>query len=44
MSEPGEITSSDHIPIILRLSTKPFMTETPLIYKTNKANWDLFKR
>ena len=43
ISEPGEITTSDHIPIIFRLSTKPFITETPTIYKTNKANWEQFK-
>ncbi len=43
ISEPGEITTSDHISIIFGLSTKPFITETPLIYKTNKANWELFK-
>ncbi len=41
--EPGNITSSDHIPIIFRLSTKPFIIDTPPIYKTNKANWDKFK-
>ena len=42
-AESGEITTSDHVPIILKLSTKPFIKETPLIYKTNKANWELFK-
>ena len=36
--EPGEISTSVHIPIILRLSTKPFITETPFKYKTSKAN------
>ena len=43
ISEPGEITTSDHIPIIFRLSTKPFTIETPLFYNTKKANWELFK-
>lgn len=43
LSEPGEITTSDHLPMILRLSTQPFIVETPPTYKTNKANWELFK-
>ena len=43
ITEPGELTTSDHIPIILILSTKPFITETPLTYKTNKAKWELVK-
>ena len=42
-SEPGEITTSDHIPIIFKLSTKPFIIETPTIYKINQANWEQFK-
>lgn len=43
ISEPGEITNSDHIPIILRLSTKPFISDTPKIYKTKNADWEIFK-
>ncbi len=44
LSEPGEITTSDHIPIILRFSTTPFVIETPPIYKTKtKQNWGLFR-
>ena len=41
--EPGEISTSDHILIIFRLSTKSFINETPLTYKINKANWESFK-
>ncbi len=40
--EPGDITISDHLPVILKLSTTPFIIEKQKIYKTNKANWDLF--
>ncbi len=41
--EPGEITTSDHLPIILKLTTIPFITEKPMVYKTSKVNWDLFQ-
>ncbi len=43
ISEPGEITTSDHIATILRLSTQPFIVKMPLTYKTNKTNWELFR-
>ena len=43
ITEPGELTTSDHIPIILILSTKPFITETPLTYKT-KQNGNFSKK
>ncbi len=42
-SEPGEIPTSDHIRIIFRLSTKPFITETLTIYKTSKETCEHFK-
>lgn len=42
-SEPGEITTSDHIPIIFRLSTKPIKIETLNNYKADKANRESFK-
>lgn len=41
--EAGELTTSDHLPIIFRLSTKPFLIEKPKTYITQKADWDLFK-
>ncbi len=44
ISEPGEITTSDHLPIIFKLSTIPFVTEKPKVYNTNKADWDLFQQ
>ncbi len=42
ISEQGDITTSDHLPVIFKLSTSPFIVEKPKIYKINKADWDLF--
>ncbi len=42
--EPGNITTSDHLPIIFRLSTKPFVIPQPQLYNVHKANWDDFQR
>ncbi len=39
-----ELTTSDHLPIIFNLSTKPFIKEKPKIYNFHKANWDVFKQ
>ncbi len=41
--EPGELTSSDHLPVIFKHSTTPFITETQKVYQTHKADWELFK-
>ena len=41
--EPGDITTSDHIPIILRISTEPILIKKTETYNYNKADWDLFK-
>ena len=43
ISEPGELTTSDHLPIIFKLSTSPFLVEKPKVYKTHKADWDMFQ-
>ncbi len=43
LCEPGEITTSDHLPLIIKFSTRPFLKEKPKVYKTNKADWDLFQ-
>ncbi len=43
MTEPGDITTSNHLPIIFKLSAKPFIVEKPPIYDIRKANWDIFK-
>ncbi len=40
--EPGEITTSDHFPVIIKLSTK-FLIEKQKVYITNNADWDLFQ-
>ncbi len=44
MCEPGEITTSDHLPIIFKLSTKPFIKEKPKVYNCHKADWDVFRQ
>ena len=41
--QPGNITTSDHIPIVLTVSTKPIYVKTNERYLYNKANWDEFK-
>ena len=42
-SEAGNITSSDHLPIILRLSTSPIYVKQEEKIITKKANWTVFK-
>ncbi len=44
ISEPGNITTSDHIPITFKISTRPFYTKNTETYKMNKANWELFQQ
>ena len=41
--EPGDITTSDHIPIILRISTQPILIKKPETLNYRKADWDLFQ-
>ena len=41
--EPGEVTTSDHLLIIFKLSSIPFIKEKPKMYKTHQADWDLFQ-
>ncbi len=41
--EPGEITTSDHLPVIFKLSTTSFITEKEKVHQTHKADWDLFQ-
>ena len=40
--EPGEVTS-DHLPIIFKLSSIPFIKEKPKMYKTHQADWAILK-
>lgn len=42
--EPGDITTSDHIPIILSISTEPILIKKPETYNYKKADWELFQR
>ena len=39
----GKLTSSDHLPVIIKLSTKPIVKTGQEKYKFTEANWDLFK-
>ena len=39
----GPLTSSDHLPIIVKLSTKPIMIESKPTYRYKKANWNKFQ-
>ena len=41
--EPGDVTTSDHLPIIFKLSTVPFLKGKPKTLKIHKADWDLFQ-
>ncbi len=41
--EPGNVTSSDHIPIILKISSRPFYTKQHETYQYNKADWQYFR-
>ena len=40
----GIITTSDHIPVILELSTQPFLIQTQPRLRMNKTNWDHFRQ
>ena len=42
ISEPGKLTTSDHIPIVFKLSTKPFLIQQPTTYNFYKADWESF--
>ena len=39
----GKLTSSDHLPVILNISTKPIVKPGQEKYKFSEANWELFK-
>ncbi|MPC21738.1 putative RNA-directed DNA polymerase from transposon X-element [Portunus trituberculatus] len=40
---PGPLTTSDHIPIILDISTSPLLIPSPQTFNFHKTNWDSFK-
>lgn len=39
----GPLTTSDHLPVILKLSTKAILVPTPPRHNLKQANWDLFQ-
>ena len=41
--QAGNVTSSDHIPIIVQLSTKPILKNTKAKFNYQKANWVKYK-
>ena len=41
---PGPLTSSDHIPLIIDISSSPIMSPTLPTYSFHKTDWDSFKR
>ena len=41
---PGPLTTSDHIPIILDISTSPLLVPSTLIFSFSRTHWDTFKR
>ena len=41
--QPGLLTSSGHIPLYIKISTKPIMKETRTQYDYKNANWDSYK-
>ena len=40
--QQGPITTSDHLPMYIRLATKPIATRRPKTWKIHKADWDKF--
>lgn len=39
---PGSLTTSDHIPIIMHISSSPTLSTVPPRYQFSKADWDKF--
>ena len=40
---PGPLTTSDHIPIIIDISTSPILIPTPRRYQYKSTDWEAFK-
>lgn len=40
---PGQPCGSDHLPVILRISSSPISVPSPTHYQYNRANWNAFK-
>ncbi len=41
--QQGDITSSDHIPVLLTVSTRPIYLKSKETYQYNRANWEKFQ-
>ena len=41
--KPGSITTSDHLPVIMKISTSPIQTPVPPRYNLKHANWEAFQ-
>ena len=39
----GELTTSDHVPVILKLATRPIIKETKIMRKYKNADWEQFQ-
>ena len=39
----GNLTTSDHIPVVFTIGSKPIVTENKKIYRMNKTDWDKYK-
>ena len=39
----GKLTTSDHFPIVMKISTLPIVKEFKKVYVMRKANWDKFR-
>ena len=40
---PGELTTSDHLPVVVKLSTKPIVKDVQSKFYFKNADWDKFK-
>ena len=40
---PGKLTSSDHLPIVIKLSTKQIVKPQQIRFNYSNMNWELFK-
>ena len=40
---PGKLTSSDHLPVVIKLSTKPIVKPQQIRFNYSNTNWKLFK-
>ena len=41
--KPGDLMSSDHIPIVMKISTKPIARDNQIRYNFKTADWDKYQ-